>query len=157
MNLQQELKRPKPFRCLDQEVLLNLLRIGDQLENRFSRLFREHGLTLSRFNILRSLALAERSLTCGEIGEQMIQIVPAVTSLVDHLCSQELVERNRCTEDRRVVRVTITPKGKQLVEDTMQPLKEMEDRILQKLSEADKSRLLQLLNLTRESISHVDD
>jgi DNA-binding MarR family transcriptional regulator len=56
-----------------------------------------------------------------------------------------------------VVRVTITPKGKQLVEDTMQPLKEMEDRILQKLSEADKSRLLQLLNLTRESISHVDD
>ncbi|WDQ17234.1 MarR family winged helix-turn-helix transcriptional regulator [Rhodopirellula sp. P2] len=157
MNLQHELNRPQPFRCLDQEVLLNFLRIGDQLENRFSRLFREHGLTLSRFNILRSLALAERSLTCGEIGEQMIQVVPAVTSLVDHLCSQKLVERKRCTEDRRVVHVTITPKGKQLVDDTMQPLKEMEDRMLQHLSKADKSQLLQLLNQTRESISHLDD
>ncbi|MCR9211085.1 MULTISPECIES: MarR family winged helix-turn-helix transcriptional regulator [Rhodopirellula] len=157
MNLQQELNRPQPFRCLDQEVLLNFLRIGDQLDNRFSRLFREHGLTLSRFNILRSLALAERPLTCGEIGQQMIQVVPAVTSLVDHLCSQELVERNRCTEDRRVVHVAITEKGKQLVEDTMQPLRELEDRMLKQLSEADKQSLLQLLNRTRESISHCDD
>lgn len=156
MDLQQELNRPKPFRCLDQEVLLNFLRIGDQLDNRFSRLFREHGLTLSRFNILRSLALAKRPLTCGEIGEQMIQVVPAVTSLVDHLCSQELVERKRCTEDRRVVYVKITAKGKQLVENTMQPLGGLEDRMLQHLSQADKQSLLQLLNQTRESISHCD-
>lgn len=157
MNLQQELNRPVPFRSQDQEVLLNFLRIGDQLDNRMSRLFREHGLTLSRFNILRSLALASRPLTCGEIGQQMIQVVPAVTSLVDHLCSQELAERKRCTEDRRVVHVSITEKGRKLVEQTMEPLYELEDRMLKQLNDAEKEQLLQLLNRTRESIAQCDD
>lgn len=60
-------------------------------------------------------------------------------------------------EDRRVVHVAITAKGKQLVEDTMQPLRELEDRMLKQLNEADKQSLLQLLNRTRESISRCDD
>ncbi|EGF26462.1 MarR family regulatory protein [Rhodopirellula baltica WH47] len=53
--------------------------------------------------------------------------------------------------------MAITAKGKQLVEDTMQPLRELEDRMLKQLSEADKQSLLQLLNRTRESISRCDD
>lgn len=153
MKLQHELKRPEPFASSEQEALLNLLRVGDQIENRVSRLFRQHGLTLSRFNVLRGLILADRPLTCGEIGERMIQFVPAITSLVDHLEKQGLVLRERCTEDRRVVHVSVTPKGRALVDKTMKPLLDLEKRLLRRISKAEQKTLIGLLEMTRESIA----
>ncbi|TWT73072.1 HTH-type transcriptional regulator MhqR [Allorhodopirellula solitaria] len=153
MKLQEELKRPAPYTSLQQETLVNLLRAGDQIENRLSRLFREHGLTLSRFNVLRSLALANRPLTCGEIGERMIQVVPAITSLVDRLEKHALVERHRCLEDRRVVHVSITQKGRQLSDAVDPSLRAMEESLLKSLTQAELKTLLGLLEKTRESLS----
>jgi len=157
MKLQQELKRSVPFASLQQETLVNLLRIGDQLDNRLSRLFREHGLTLSRFNVLRILILADRPLTCGEIGERMIQVVPAITSLVDHLEKQALVERQRCEQDRRVVHVHITKSGKKLADAAMQHLPDIEKKLLGKLSQAQLKSLSGLLEKVRDSIAACDE
>ncbi|MEO8268332.1 MAG: MarR family transcriptional regulator [Aureliella sp.] len=156
MKLQQELKRPVPFASIEQETLVNLLRIGDQLDNRLSRLLREHGLTLSRFNVLRVLMLADRPLTCGEIGERMIQVVPAITSLVDHLEKQALVERQRCQQDRRVVHVRITKSGKKLADAAMLPLPNIEHKLLGKLSQTQLKSLNGLLDKVRASIAAID-
>ncbi len=157
MKLQQELKRPVPFASAQQEALVNLLRIGDQLDNRFSRFFREHGLTLSRFNVLRVLMLADGPLTCGEIGERMIQVVPAITSLVDHLEKQALVERQRCTADRRVVHVHITKAGIKLADAAVKSLPNIERDLLGKLSPAQLKNLNDLLENVRDSIAASDD
>ncbi len=156
MKLQDELKRPHPFVSSEQEVILNLLRAADQIENRLSRLFRDHDLTLSRFNVLRSLILADRPLTCGEIGERMIQVVPAITSLVDHLEQQGLVERHRSTEDRRVVHVSVTDRGRKLADKTTKPLWELEKRLLKNLTESKLKSMIDLLETTRESITACD-
>lgn len=157
MKLQQELKRPVPFASAQQEALVNLLRIGDQLDNRLSRFFREHGLTLSRFNVLRVLMLAERPLTCGEIGERMIQVVPAITCLVDHLEKQSLVERQRCKADRRVVHVRITQAGTKLADAAMIGLPNIEDNLLGKLNQAQLKSLNGLLEKVRDSIAASDE
>lgn len=153
MKLQDELNRPVPYASIQQETLLNLLRAGDQIENRLSRLFREHGLTLSRFNVLRSLAMADRSLTCGEIGERMIQIVPAITSLVDQLEKHALVQRHRCVEDRRVVYVSITSKGRKLSDEVAPSLLALEKTLLKKLTASELKTLLGLLEKTRASLT----
>jgi DNA-binding MarR family transcriptional regulator len=153
MKLQQELHRPVPFASPQQETLLNLLRIGDQIDNRLSRLFREYGLTLSRFNVLRSLAVADRPLTCGEIADRMIQVVPAITGLVDQLEKQELVARKRCTEDRRVVHVAITTKGREFSDGILPPLQELEKQLLGGLTRSEVQTLLGLLEKTRGSVS----
>jgi len=156
VKLQLELKRPVPFASIEQETLLNLLRIGDQLDNRLSRFFREHGLTLSRFNVLRNLIIADRPLTCGEICERMIQAVPAITSLVDHLEQQGMVERLRCVNDRRVVHVKITSQGRKLADAAMEPLAILERRLLMMLRKEDQLALINLIEKARESISCCD-
>ena len=156
MKLQHELKRPQPFASPQQEVLAGLLRIGDQLDNRLSRFFRDRGLTLSRFNVLRILDLAQRPLTCGEIGERMIQIVPAITSLVDHLEHRGLVQRQRCDSDRRVVHVCLTAAGKELVADAVQPLAAMENQLFHRLSPCQLTQLIELLDSVRQSLSACD-
>src|SRR5262245_29150921 len=109
--LQQQLKKKKPFDSPEQEAVLNLLRTGDWLDNRLNRLFREHGLTSSQYNVLRILRGEGGPLPSLEIAERMIQVVPAITGLIDRLEKQQLVERRRCADDRRVVYVEITPKG----------------------------------------------
>lgn len=156
MNLREELKRPVPFSSLQQETLLNLLRVGDQIANRVSRLFREHGLTLSRFNVLRNLDLADRPLTCGEIGERMIHVVPAITGLVDQLEKHGLVERRRCERDRRVVYIAITEKGHQLCEELREPLDALELRLMEGMSDDELRELIELLGKVRGSIAATD-
>jgi MarR family transcriptional regulator, 2-MHQ and catechol-resistance regulon repressor len=107
--LQVELKKKRPFDSPEQEALLNILRTNDQFQNRFGRLFREFDLTPSQYNVLRILRGEGKPMPCQEIAERMIQVVPAMTGLLDRLEAQGHIRRERCTEDRRVIYVELTP------------------------------------------------
>ncbi len=146
MKLHEELHRPEPYVSVDQEALLSFLRVGDQLDNR-----------LSRFNVLRSLVLARQPLTCGEIADRMLQIVPGIKGLVDGLEKQRLVQRERSTEDRRVVHVQITPGGQRLCKKVEQPIAELETRLLKGRKRSEVKMLIGLLEKTRESINETQN
>jgi DNA-binding MarR family transcriptional regulator len=45
------------------------------------------------------------------IRERMIDRAPNATRLMDKLCDKNLIERERCEDDRRVVYVRITNQG----------------------------------------------
>ena len=83
--LQHELKKKRPFDSPEQEAALNLLRTNDQLQIRFARLFREHGLTTSQYNVLRILRGEGKPLPILEIASRMITVVPGITGLIDRL------------------------------------------------------------------------
>src|ERR1700682_6459008 len=53
--LQGKRRRRKPFDSLEQEVGLNLARTEDELMQEFAKLFGEHGLSPSQYNVLRIL------------------------------------------------------------------------------------------------------
>ena len=78
--LQQELKKRGPFQSLEQEVILNIARTGDQLLVRAERLLREHGLTASQYNILRILRGEGKPLPMQEIASRTVQVVPGITA-----------------------------------------------------------------------------
>ncbi len=81
--LQNELKKKQPFDLPEQEAMLNILRTSDQFQNQFGRLFREYDLTHSQYNVLRILRGEGKPMPCLEIGDRMIQVVPAMTGLLD--------------------------------------------------------------------------
>lgn len=118
--LQQELGKRRPFDLPEQEAYLNLQRTHSVLSAPFERLFEQHGLSSSGFNILRILRGAreaglEHGRPCHAIGDEMVARVPDVTRLVDRLEKAGLVSRCRCTKDRRVVYVAITRAGLDLL------------------------------------------
>ncbi|GAA5508979.1 MarR family transcriptional regulator [Novipirellula caenicola] len=153
MSLQNELHRKQPFASVQQEALVSLLRTGDQLENRLVRFFREHDLTLTQFNMLRILQTEGRQLTCGEIKERMVQVVPAITGVVDRLEKQGLVERQRCRDDRRVVYVRITKQGEAVCNQAIPLLKKLESTLLKRMTEKELKQLISLLEKTRQSLA----
>lgn len=150
--LQRELKKKRPFELPEQEALLNILRTNDQFQNRFGRLFREYGLTGSQYNVLRILRGEGKPLPCLEIADRMIQVVPAITGLVDRLEKQGLVSRQRCTEDRRVVYVEITKKALGLLKQLDEPVTELHKQLLGHLTRAELRQLNQLLEKARSSL-----
>ncbi len=147
--LQRELKKKRPFDSPEQEAVLNILRTNDQLQNRLGKFFREYGLTPSQYNVLRILRGEGQPMPSLEIGERMIQVVPAMTGLIDRLEKQGFVQRRRCHEDRRVVYVELTDKAKQLLAQIDGPLDALHSEVMGHLTHTELQELSRLLEKAR--------
>jgi DNA-binding MarR family transcriptional regulator len=155
--LQAELKKKQPFKFPEQEAILNILRTSDQFQNRFGRLFREYGLTSSQYNVLRILRGEGQPMPCLEIGQRMIQVVPAMTGLLDRLEKQDFVRRERCTQDRRVVYVELTDKAFDLLKEMDAPVEELHKSLIGHLTRAELKELSRLLEKARLNMQRIDE
>lgn len=150
--LQHEIKEKQPFESAEREAVLNILLTADRLQNRFGRLFREHGLTNSQYNVLRILRGEGQPLPSLEIASRLIQQVPAITGLIDRLESAGLVCRKRCEQDRRVVYVDITGSGLSLMARIDEPLLALHRELIGHLSTQELQQLTGLLEKAREGL-----
>lgn len=155
--LQRELRKKRPFESPEQEALLNILRTNDQFQNRFGRLFREYGLTSSQYNVLRILRGVGQPMPCLEVADRMIQVVPAITGLVDRLEKRDLVSRERCTEDRRVIYIEITKKALTLLNRMDEPVNKLHKRLVGHLTRSELKQLSRLLEKARTSPTTLTD
>ena len=147
--LQHEIKKKRPFDSPEQEAILNLLRTADQYGNRLGRLFRDYGLTSSQYNVLRILRGEGKPMPSLEIADRLIQVVPAITGLIDRLEAQGLVARRRCTEDRRVVYVEITRPALEILRRLDGPLEELHRTLIGHLTRGELRQLSTLLEKAR--------
>ncbi len=149
--LVRELKKRKPFALPEQEAYLNLVRVTDQLQIHFTRLFRNHGITVQQYNVLRILRGEGSPLPILEIAERMVTVVPGITGLIDRLEEIGMVERKRCEKDRRVIYAAITAKGLTVLENLDEPVLELHRKLLGHMTRAELKALIRLLEKTRAS------
>ncbi|WP_417384136.1 MarR family winged helix-turn-helix transcriptional regulator [Gimesia sp.] len=154
--LQHEIKKKQPFDSPEQAAILNILRTSDVFHNQFGRLFREYGLTPSQYNVLRILRGEGKPMPSLEIANRMIQVVPAITGLLDRLQAQDLIKRNRCTEDRRVVYIEITAKALKLLKEIDKPDLNLHHKLIGHLSSSELTELSRLLEKARTSLKSVE-
>jgi DNA-binding MarR family transcriptional regulator len=111
--IDREIRQTKPFRSLQEQVVINLMRTTRAVEESWIQyLKRSEGISQSQYNILRILRGAQpKAVKISEIADRMITRDPDVTRLVDRLIKQRLVQRERDRDDRRVVLVEITGAG----------------------------------------------
>ena len=66
------------------------------------RLEREHGLSLSSYEVLLLLSEAPRNaMRMGELADSLLLSRSGLTRLVDRMVARDLVERHSCADDRR--------------------------------------------------------
>ncbi len=147
--LQRELKKKRPFESPEQEAMLNIVRTGDRLQIHFTRLFREHGLTPSQYNVLRILRGEGRPMECMAVADRTIAVVPGITGLIDRLENAGLVTRQQSQEDRRVYLVTITVRGLGLLAGLDEPVLALHRKLLGHLTESELNQLIRLLEKAR--------
>ncbi len=151
--LQHELKKKRPFASAEEEAILTVWRTHDRFQIRLARFFREYGLTSPQYNVLRILRGEGKPLPCLEIADRLITPVPAITGLIDRLEAMGLITRDRSTDDRRVVFVTLSPKGLDQVNQIDAPLAALHQKLIGHLSRTELSELCRLLDKARRSPS----
>lgn len=138
-----------------EETFLAIARAYDALSAEAQRFFEPQGITSQQFNVLRILYVRDEDgagVPCSLVAERMLNRVPDITRLLDRLERAELVERQRCGTDRRVVRARLTERGHALVEELHQPLLALHERLASSLDESEQKTLVSLLQrLTRQS------
>ena len=149
-NVRAQIRQTKPFSTPEAEAFVTLLRAAYELETELTDMLREFDVTRPQFNVLRILRGAgERGLPSGDIGARMVTHDSDITRLIDRMESRGLVTRERSAEDRRVVTVVLSAKGRSLVDSLDEPVRELHARQFAQLSKADVKTLVAMLEKTR--------
>ena len=90
---------------------------GTMVARRFQRFLDDQGLSHGAFQVLLVLADSD-GLTHREVADRIYVTPAAVTGAADALERDGLVTRERATDDRRVVRLHLTPAGRRRVNAT---------------------------------------
>lgn len=145
-----ELIRQTNFESLEQEAILNLMATNSWLMGELSAAMAEHEVTPVQYNVLRILRGSHpKRLTCSEIGDRLLDRTPDVTRLLDRLERAGLIERERAEHDRRVVQVSISKKGLDLLDEMDDDVVGSQRRITRHLSQEQLRQLSALLELLR--------
>ncbi|PQO42588.1 MarR family transcriptional regulator [Blastopirellula marina] len=141
----------RKFDSLEQEVFLNLWRTYDRLKAFEEELFGQVGLSAQQYNTLRLLkSVYPESMPTLVLGSRLISRAPDMTRLLDKLEQRGLLQRERRPENRRVVEVTITDEGRQLLEELAPKVEACHRKQLGHLSPEALRQLASLLKEARD-------
>jgi len=110
------------------------------------RAARQSGLKLSRQEGFAVNALGRGGpATMGTLAEKLNCSMSALTAIVDRLVAQGIVSRERSDEDRRIVRIALTPKGTSLYGEHLTTQLDLSRKMLSRLSSHEQVALLDIL------------
>ncbi|MGE5358821.1 MAG: MarR family winged helix-turn-helix transcriptional regulator [Bacteroidales bacterium] len=148
--LLEELKQARPFKCLEEEVFLNIARTSALLEHAFAQSLKPYGITSTQYNVLRILRGAGAEGLCrNEIGNRLVRPVPDVTRLLDRLEEMHLVSRERTGADRRYVTTRIARQGLDLLAQLDDEIAGMHQRELGHVDRRSLRALIETLTAIR--------
>ncbi len=140
-----------------EEILRAIRRILQSITIHSKQLYRKAGLTVPQLLCLRAIGRANRAeVTAAEVSRQ-VQLSPAtVTGILDRLERSGLVVRERRSQDRRKISLSLTDKGIQRME-SLDP--SLQDRFLTRLmglQESERQHILGTLQGLVEMIEGSD-
>ncbi len=122
------------------EIMQSLRRIIKSLQVYSQNVYSHFGITGPQLWALKTLQQAG-NLSLGELGQAMYLHASTVTGLVDRLEKRGWVARDRTEEDRRVVNVHLTSKGRSLARKTPNPVQGKMIYGLRKLGKEELARI----------------
>jgi MarR family transcriptional regulator, 2-MHQ and catechol-resistance regulon repressor len=125
-------------------VQATVIQAGDRVLKAFDAFFRPFGLTDAQYNVLRILEGAREPLPQQELAKRLLVSRANVTSLIDKLEAQGLVQRCAC-EDRRVKLIQLTEQGLAFVEETFAALQRVYAALMRPFSPTEQRELHRLL------------
>ena len=103
------------------EIMQSLRRIFKAIQDYYQEVSKEFGITGPQLWALKTIS-TNGSLSPGELSKKMYLHPSTITGVVDRLEKKGYVVRDRGQEDRRVVKVQLTPKGRKLVKKAPNPI-----------------------------------
>lgn len=147
MGIEQDIQQPN-FRNEFQKMGINLLFTANWLNEQIGKILSEEGVTQQQYNILRILRGSATPLSTLKIRERMLDKMSDTSRIVDRLIAKELVVKNTCEKDKRLVDITLSPKGLDLV-DQLDQFNDRIDALLKGINESEAKTMNQILDKIR--------
>lgn len=110
MKIEQEIKHI--FVSPQQRALTNIIFTSNWVLNRIASALKPTNLSLQQFNVLSILhGQPEQTATVNLITERLIDRMPNTSRLLNKLMDKGLIEKEKNTNDQRVVYIKLTPEG----------------------------------------------
>lgn len=142
--------RQERFLNEHQRASVNILFTYGWMMERIKELLKPAGLTPQQFNILRILRGSHPwPLSTLQIRERMLDKMSDTSRIVDRLIVKGWASKATSRNDRRLVDIVISPRGKKILEklDTRQ---DELDGILSNISEKEAAQLSKILDKVRK-------
>jgi len=149
MSIEKDIQQTK-FRNEYQKTVVNIIYTYNWVTEKTKQIFERGDVTSQQYNILRILRGAGKPLSTLQIRQRMLDKMSDTSRIVDRLVKKQLVQKVICKTDRRLVDVTITDAGLQLLEKLDSYNEEM-DALLGNISEEEAKMLNHLLDKIRKS------
>ena len=148
MGIEKDINQRK-FKSEYQKAIINLIYTYNWTTEKLKHIFDKEGITGQQFNILRILRGSNKPLSTLQIRERMLDKMSDTSRIVDRLVLKELVKKNTCEKDKRLVDVTISDKGKRLLHkmDAFEPDIEA---VVKSLTEEEAATFNNLLDKIRQ-------
>jgi DNA-binding MarR family transcriptional regulator len=115
MGIEKDIQQAN-FRNEYQKMGINLLYTANWLNESVGKFLAQEDITQQQYNILRILRGSDVPLSTLQIRARMLDKMSDTSRIVDRLIVKELVAKNTCPTDKRLVDITLTAKGLTLVE-----------------------------------------
>ena len=135
----------KDAKFLDEFLPYLLARASYLVSEDFTPLLRQANFDRSRWRILASLSDYDK-VAIGKLADTVLMKQPTLTKVLDRMEEEGLVRRQHSKEDRRSVKVVITSRGREKVDELLQKVRAHEHAILKDYSEDEKIILRRMLN-----------
>lgn len=141
-------------RFVDNYLAALLAQASHLISSEFHEVVRAHGLSVSEWRVLASLAGGE-PISIGQLAQVAVLKQPTVTRMLDRMEARQQVERLAHDADRRVTLVRITGVGSKTVSRLIALAREHEARVLEPFglprAEDLKATLRRIIELHRAS------
>jgi len=149
MSLEKDISQSS-FRNDYQKGIINLIYTYNWMNEKMKKTFDKEGVTAQQYNILRILRGAGKPISTLQIRERMLDKMSDTSRIVDRLVLKGLAQKSTCKNDKRLVDVSISVKGKKLLEKMDRYENDM-DAIFGNLSDTEAKTLNKLLDKIRQS------
>jgi len=116
IRIEKALQQKKPFSSAYEKVVVNLIFTNSWAKKELQSFFSQYDLTGQQYNVLRILKGANQALSTSDIRERLLEKMSDASRMVDRLEAKGLVEKMQCSQDKRLVDVSITKQGLKLIE-----------------------------------------
>jgi len=140
----------RQFRNEYQRAAINLIYTFNWMTEKLNSIFEKAGITAQQFNILRILRGSDKPLSTLQIRERMLDKMSDTSRIVDRLVVKGFVKKVVCSQDKRLVDITITDKGKKILEKLDKHEAEF-DSVIGSISATEAKTLNKLLDKIRNS------
>jgi DNA-binding MarR family transcriptional regulator len=147
MGIEKDISQTK-FRSEYQKAAINLIYTFNWMNEQIKNMLDQYDITPQQFNILRILRGAGKPISTLQIRQRMLDKMSDTSRIVDRLIKKELVKKVVCEGDRRLVDVSISERGLQLLERIDKHQEQM-DSVFKNLNEEQAITLNNLLDKIR--------